>query len=31
MNLCLVTDTYLPRVNGVARSVQTFLEAEKDR
>jgi glycosyltransferase involved in cell wall biosynthesis len=26
MNICLVTDTYLPRVNGVVRSVQSFAQ-----
>jgi glycosyltransferase involved in cell wall biosynthesis len=26
MNICLATDTYLPRVNGVVRSVQSFAE-----
>jgi glycosyltransferase involved in cell wall biosynthesis len=26
MNICLASDTYLPRVNGVVRSVQSFAE-----
>jgi hypothetical protein len=29
MNICMMTNTYLPHVGGVARSVSTF--AEEDR
>jgi glycosyltransferase involved in cell wall biosynthesis len=31
MNICLVTDTYLPRVNGVARSVQSFAQQFREQ
>src|SRR5438477_6946942 len=31
MNICMMTNTYLPHVGGVARSVQTFTEEYRRR